>query len=62
MVPREAISNPPSLSCQVCFTEIPPSVANSLEGRDYVQYYCGAECYVEWEQQTAQPELALAEA
>ena len=39
----------PTLSCKICMTEIPNSVANSLEGKDYVHFFCGADCYATWE-------------
>ena len=39
----------PALSCRECLNEIPQSVASSLEGPDYVHYYCGLECYDTWQ-------------
>ena len=36
------------LDCSVCLTEIPRSVAQSLEGPDYVFYYFGPTCYAQW--------------
>lgn len=36
------------VACEVCLTEIPPSVATSHEGQDYVHYFCGDHCYVQW--------------
>jgi hypothetical protein len=50
MAPKLATQTRPQLACQICLTEIPASVANSLEGKDYVHYFCGAECYAEWEE------------
>ena len=43
----------PVLACHVCLSEIPGSVASSLEGHDYVLHYCGTECYAEWERRAA---------
>lgn len=40
-----------ALSCSECLQEIPSSVANSLEGKDYIHYFCGLECYAIWEEQ-----------
>ena len=40
------------LTCDVCMKEIPKSVAKSLEGPDYVQYFCGNDCYDKWLEQT----------
>lgn len=37
------------LSCEICLNEIPDSVAQSLEGPDYVHYFCGADCFAEWQ-------------
>lgn len=42
-VPPEGV-----VACEVCLTEIPPSVAKSHEGSDYVHYFCGEHCYVQW--------------
>lgn len=38
----------PLLACRVCLCEIPHSVADSAEGREYVHYFCGADCYLTW--------------
>jgi Domain of unknown function (DUF3330) len=48
--------NPPEglVSCEVCLKEIPRSVGRSQEGSDYVLYFCGDNCFVEW--QKGQPE------
>jgi hypothetical protein len=50
--------NPPEglVSCEVCLKEIPRSVARSQEGSDYVLYFCGDNCFVEW--QKDQPEAS----
>jgi len=37
------------VKCEVCLREIPKSDAQSAEARDYVAYFCGLECYEEWE-------------
>lgn len=37
------------VKCEVCLKEIPKSDAQSAEARDYVAYFCGLECYEEWE-------------
>ena len=42
----------PMVSCQVCLKEVSKSVAESLEGSEYVYYFCGADCYHRWQQQT----------
>jgi len=38
----------PLLACRVCLSEIPHSVADTAEGREYVHYFCGADCYLTW--------------
>ena len=37
------------VKCEVCLKEVPNSGAQSAEARDYVAYFCGLECYEEWE-------------
>jgi len=39
-----------TVACKVCLKEIPRSVASSQEGSDYVLYFCGDNCFVEWKQ------------
>jgi len=39
---------PDKPTCEQCNKEIPPSVAKSAEGTDYIHYFCGTECYEEW--------------
>ncbi len=38
-----------SVSCEVCLKAFPESCSCPREVSDYVMYYCGVECYVEWE-------------
>ncbi len=37
--------------CDICFTEIPLSVAKSVEGLDYVHYFCSPDCMTKWLEQ-----------
>ena len=37
------------VSCDLCMTEIPASVAESFEGTDYVHHFCGLECLGKWQ-------------
>lgn len=37
------------LECEVCLKEIPPDSGEYLETDDYVQHYCGIECYRLWQ-------------
>ena len=34
--------------CCVCLTEVPLSVAQSVEGVDYVYNFCGSDCHEKW--------------
>lgn len=36
---------PSHIDCDACLTEIPPTVAQTPEGDDYIQHYCGLECH-----------------
>jgi hypothetical protein len=42
----------PPISCAVCHHEIPLSAAVSREASDYVEYYCGLDCYERWRNQS----------
>ena len=37
-----------TVSCAECEKEVPRSEAKSVEGRDYVWYFCGLDCYAHW--------------
>jgi hypothetical protein len=41
------------LSCEVCLVEIPSSVAQSVEGPDYVHHFCGLDCLEVWRKTAA---------
>lgn len=47
------------VSCEVCLKEIPRSVARSLEGPDYVYYFCGQQCYEKWQVGTGMREVGV---
>lgn len=51
MTEKPIPENPEPLDCERCLTDIPPSVAQSYEGPDYVHYFCGLECFTRWQQQ-----------
>lgn len=48
--PAERIApvEPKNLTCIVCLTEIPESVAASSEADEYAQHFCGIDCYAKW--------------
>ncbi|MFP4131207.1 DUF3330 domain-containing protein [Thiohalospira sp.] len=41
----------PTIACEVCLTEVPASVAQTAEGPDYVQHFCGLDCLERWQEQ-----------
>ncbi|MBI3778240.1 MAG: AF1514 family protein [Gammaproteobacteria bacterium] len=53
-VPEEGL-----VACEVCLKEIPRSVARSLEGPDYVYYFCGQQCYEKWQAGAGMREVGL---
>jgi hypothetical protein len=45
----ENLDDGESVSCKVCMKEVPRTEARSAEGRDYVWYFCGLDCFEAWE-------------
>ena len=43
-------AEPTLIDCEICFKEIPDSVAMTEEGEDYVVHFCGLDCYVAWKE------------
>lgn len=39
------------VSCEICLKEIPLSEAKNEEASDYVIYFCGLDCYEQWNTQ-----------
>lgn len=39
------------VSCEICMKSIPRSDATNGEKDDYVAYFCGLDCYEQWQQQ-----------
>lgn len=39
---------PVSFSVEECRAQVPGDELGSHEGRDYVYYFCGADCYQAW--------------
>jgi len=56
MDPRTSV--PEKVNCEICLKEIPPSEANSAEAQDYLLYFCGLECYAEWQKRSERVSLA----
>jgi len=42
------------VSCEVCLTQIPHTEARSMEGNEYVLYFCGLDCYDQWSREGEQ--------
>lgn len=48
-IPNKPVPVEPELiQCEICLKEIPGTVAVTAEGPDYVQHFCGIECYGRW--------------
>lgn len=47
-IPAEELEQT-QVQCEVCLKEVPASETKSAEGRDYVLYFCGTDCYHQWE-------------
>ncbi len=47
-------SNVETIQCDVCMKEIPACEARSAEVHDYVMYFCGLDCYDQWQKQTSE--------
>lgn len=44
-------TEPETIECKVCLKEVPKSEAKISEVEDYVQHFCGLECYKKWQDQ-----------
>ncbi len=49
MLPVASLSRTNLIACEICLKEIPHDLAISQEGVEYVQYFCGIECYSKWD-------------
>lgn len=49
MTPKSAAQTDLLHSCEICLAEVPTSVGASFEGREYVHYFFGPECFAMWE-------------
>lgn len=49
-MPASARPSPPPelVSCRICRKEIPLSSAFTPQGAEYIEYFCGIECYEEF--------------
>jgi len=42
------------IACEICLKEIPRDLAHSTECVEYVHYFCGQDCYAQWQQESNQ--------
>lgn len=52
--PEETATSPETVRCAVCRREIPRIDAIKDEGREYVLWYCGLNCYEKGQQSGSQ--------
>jgi hypothetical protein len=48
MISELPVKEPEPVSCAVCHVEIPRTDSLSIEGKEYVYYFCGHGCYSRW--------------
>lgn len=53
-----AVEGEPQVACSICRSEIPLSAALTPEGEQYVEYYCGLDCYETWFHKRCETEYA----
>ena len=39
----------PVVKCEVCLKEVPKSESKCAEAKEYVLYFCGLDCYDQWQ-------------
>ena len=37
------------ISCHICLEQVPHAGAMSVEGKEYLFFFCGQGCYVNWQ-------------
>lgn len=40
------------ITCHVCLQEVSHPGAMSAEGKEYLYFFCGQECYVHWQHES----------
>jgi hypothetical protein len=56
MADNDEQETPTTIACDVCMAEVPASVAQTAEGPDYVQHFCGLDCLEKWQEQSEKEE------
>ncbi len=49
MIETTKLTDADQVPCEFCLKDVPKSEAQSVEAWDYTAYFCGLECYEEWE-------------
>ena len=44
------------IACEICLKEIPRDLAKTSESAEYVHYFCGESCYVQWRKAPEKPD------
>ncbi len=42
------VKEPEPVSCEICHQEISRAESLSVEGKEYIYYFCGNGCYSRW--------------
>jgi YHS domain-containing protein len=58
MTTRLPVEGPNLVSCSICHREVPHAETLSAEGQDYFLYFCGTDCYEQWQHSTEGEEPA----
>jgi hypothetical protein len=45
------------VACEICLREIPRDLAHSQEGVEYVHYFCGSDCYAQWQEEAGKTSI-----
>lgn len=54
MVSDTHLKEPESVSCEVCRLEVPHAKSLTIEGKEYMYYFCGHGCYSRWQEGMAE--------
>lgn len=55
MMRKPFVSPPETVSCSLCQLQVPHAEALSVEGQEYLYYFCGLGCYEAWRQDGGYP-------
>ncbi len=49
MIDTPRLTDVELVPCETCLKEVPKSEAQNAEAWDHVAYFCGPQCYEQWE-------------